>query len=91
MFKFTKTIKSIQKELTRLREESMIYKNWRVCNNCATIFERESLISTRFNFDYCAACRPVMKEKRELDAWVLQNSKAVKGLKDEIERLDNKN
>jgi len=85
MFKFIKNIKSTRKELAQMRGELIRYRNWHVCKNCDTIFERANIIQSRFNFDYCATCRPIMKEKQELDGWVSQNQTSVQLLKNDIE------
>lgn len=85
MLKFIRNIKTIQKELKQLRGEFLRYRNWHVCNNCDAIFERGSCITSRFDFDYCATCRPIMKEKQELDAWIANNKDKVTALKNDSE------
>jgi len=84
MFITKKRFKRLQDYVEILQKDVMRTRNWHECKNCTTIFNRESLITSRFNFDYCAACRPIMKEKQELDNWVSQNQTSVQLLKNDI-------
>lgn len=88
MFISKKKFKELQNYVEVLQKDVMRTRSWHECNNCETIFKRNILILSKYEFDYCEICRPKMKEIDKLKIWVKNNKKEVLTLKERLDKED---